>query len=236
MSEAPTDIHSDASPPPTLPARRRWQVGLRTLCLFVIAVAVWTTVFVNRKQSAVLEKRIAAMRPLAHELVIDDPTQTAVVKLDELWMGDHQWDLYLPEGKYRLCLATHGIGQKDIAPVVKSGLLRGGKHHIALEQTNRPEPNTEKPGARVTVRWDQSGQLNTDEPPGWETGSSSTSEGGYAISTQQSAGSPLILHRCQFLQMNAGSMPSGPVDGILLWIEPITSPNDNSPPAMPPSK
>ena len=41
--------------------RKPWQVGLRTMFLLTAAIAVWITFFINRRENAVLESRIAAM-------------------------------------------------------------------------------------------------------------------------------------------------------------------------------
>ena len=43
----------------------RPQIGLRSLCLLLVAIAVWMTYFVNRRQNAILLARIAVMAPLA---------------------------------------------------------------------------------------------------------------------------------------------------------------------------
>src|SRR5262245_15397493 len=79
--------------------RRAWQFGLRTLFLFVAATAVWITFLVNHGQIEMLKTRIAAMRPMAHELVIADPDRIAVVRREELWFDENQWDVHLPPGR-----------------------------------------------------------------------------------------------------------------------------------------
>ena len=58
----PSGLRPPISPAPPL-ARRRRQVGLRTLFLLVIAFAVWITYFNDRRGIATLEKRIATLRP-----------------------------------------------------------------------------------------------------------------------------------------------------------------------------
>ena len=98
----------------------RWQFGLRTVFLLMAAIAVWMTYFINRRENALLEQRIKAMVPLAHELVIDDPGRVAVVKLDEKWYDENRWEIYLPPGAYRLCLATRGINDSGLAQVMKT--------------------------------------------------------------------------------------------------------------------
>src|SRR4051794_9487637 len=85
---ARTDLPASVPEPPR---RRGFQVSLRTLVLLIAAIGVWITYFNSRHQISSLGKRIASTRPLAHELVISDPSKIAVVKREELWMDDHRW-------------------------------------------------------------------------------------------------------------------------------------------------
>ncbi len=114
----------DSQPATKGPRRQRWQVGLRTLILLVAAIAVWTTYFLNRHQNAALEARIKTMLPLAHELIADDPKKVAVVKLEENWFDENRWDIFLPDGEYRLCLAMRGIESDGLATAQKARELR----------------------------------------------------------------------------------------------------------------
>src|SRR4051794_38656497 len=113
---------------------KRWQVGLRTLFLFMAAIAVWMTAIINRQQSTRLETRIRAMRPLAHELLVDDANKIAVVRMDELWMDDNRWDLHLPPGSYRLGLATRKVEGNGLPIAKKFATIPSGRHRLALEQ------------------------------------------------------------------------------------------------------
>ena len=201
------------------PSRKRWQVGLRTLFLVVIAFAVWMTVFTNRRSIETLEKRVATLRPMARELVIDDPSRIAVVKMEELWYDENQWEIYLPPGQYRLCIATHEIDQDGFGPVVKSGLIGGGRHRLALEQREV------KSGWRVVVTSDGAELLAVEELKEWDEGSGSTGGGEYSISTQPPASQPVVLFRRRFSKRvlngngSQSSTPQGPTEGLMLWIE-----------------
>src|SRR5687767_2789880 len=126
-----------------------WQVRLRTLFLVMAAIAVWTAFFTNRQRIASLESRIAAMRPLTRELIVDDENAIAVVKMEELWYDENRWEIHLPSGQYRLFLATRDIAEQGMAPAAKkSKLVSGGKHQLALEQRE------EKGVRQVKVTWD----------------------------------------------------------------------------------
>jgi hypothetical protein len=198
------------------PGRKRWQVGLRTLFLLMAAIAVWMAYFINRRHNAALAARIEALVPLAHELIVDDPSKVAVVKLDNLWMSEDRWEIYLPDGRFRLCLATRGIGDAGLAGVMESTLLPPGRHQLALEQRRI------KDVWRVAILRDGTESIAKQEPAVWDNGSSSTNGEDYSISLQLAPDEPAILLRRRFMRDDGkGSMATTvePGDGILLWIE-----------------
>ena len=206
----------------TRPRPKGLQFGLRTLFMLMAAIAVWTTYFSNRHHIAVLEAGITAMRPLAHELIVNDADKIAVVKLAELWYDENRWEISLPDGVYRLCLATREIDTDGLAPVVKSEPLAAGRHSLQLEQQ---EVNA---GWRVTVAGDGKTLLAVEEPKPWYPGSGSTGGGLHSESAQLTPDQSVVLFRRRFTRPDgAGQVksPSGPTEGILLWIEPNASPS-----------
>jgi hypothetical protein len=186
---------------------------MRTLILLIAAIAVWLTDFLNRRQNAVLEYRIRTLLPLAHELIIDDPKKIAVVRLEEFWFDDNRWQVYLPEGQYQLCLATHGIEQQNLATVRKSAPIAAGIHRIGVEQRRNPD------GWQVRVLQGESELIAVTEPKEWnpETGASSSAD--FSQSTQLSPESLLVLIRRRFMRMNNPGQSNETTEGILVWIE-----------------
>jgi hypothetical protein len=203
------------------PKHEPWQFGLKTAILITPAVAVWSAVLVNRRQSATLSSQIAYLRPLAPELVVEDPSQMALLKLETLGRHDNRWDLYLPAGNYRLCLATSAIDKEGFAPVAKSAPIAPGRHRLELKVARQAEAR------RITVASDGATLLEVVAPKEWDEdrGSSDISKG--RIDPPWPADSPLILIRRRNHPPRIDgepSSPSGPTEGILLWIEPAQPP------------
>lgn len=224
MSE-PLEPPVEASPgePAGAPGgRNRWQVGIRTLVLLTAACAVWLTFFVNRWHNARLESRIRAMHPLAHELMVDDETKIAVVKLEEMWMDENQWDLHLPVRGYRLCMATREIDRLGYPSVLKSAPLKPGRHRLVLVQ----ERDTTT--YHLSVRCDDAMLVNADEPAEWNPNKGSEGGGDFSQSEQMAADKPFVLYRKRFMKPDGkpgySSTPSGPTEGLMIWIEPVPAP------------
>jgi hypothetical protein len=213
---------ADSVPTAGRRARRRWQVGLRTLFLLMAVFAVWMAYFINRRQNARLEARIKTMIPLAHELVVEDPRQVAAVKLEEYWYDENRWDLYLPAGRYRLCLATRSIDDKGFASASKNVAIADGRHRLTLEQ------RLDKDVWRLAVTCDDAALLSVEEPKEWNAERGSSSEGHFGVSEQVPADRPVVLFRRRFMKpsgQGSSSTSAGPSEGLLLWIEPESGPD-----------
>jgi hypothetical protein len=219
------DAQSEISPVPTPviadPASKRWQVTLRSLFLLMAAIAVWTAFSINRERTKELTARIAVMRPLARELMIDDESKITGVKLEELWFDENRWEVYLPKGEYRLCLATRGIDFTGLPPVLTSARIESGRHQLGLEQTQSAT------GWQIKALWDGSAVLSAEEPLEWNpnVGSSGASE--FTSSTQMDPNSPAVFFRRRFMKKDdrgGSATPVEPTEGVMLWIERVPSP------------
>lgn len=199
------------------------QIGLRTLFLLVTAVAVWTVYFANRSAIRHYEERIAALRPLARELVVEDESQIAVVKQEPYWYDENRWALYLPPGTHRLCLAIRQIDEGVMPPIVKTMPVSPGRHVLELEQEKTEE------GWRVVVLRDGQDVLSTEESTAWYPAVGSVGGAHFDRLTQVEPGQPVILFRRRFTQPATGGTsmtPTGPADGVMLWIETDAEPDD----------
>lgn len=196
----------------------RWQIGVRAMILLTAAFAVWFAYFQNRAEIARLGPRIAAMRSLARELVVVDESKVAAVMHGELWMDDHRWEVYLPEGEYRLNLATREIDDKGMVSPLKSVPLPAGRRQLALEQKLEGET------WHVTVTLDGKRVLGAEEPKAWDPGAGSSGGGEFSTSRQFDGDKPIVLFRRRFMRPVAKgqfSTPNGPCEGILMWIEKV---------------
>lgn len=207
---------------PARPARSRWQFSLRTILLTMAAVGVWTAVIVNRREIPVLEQRITSMRPLARELAVKDPNKIAVVKCEETWYDENEWNIYLPSDNYQLSLATQQIDQDQVPEPGKTVRLPAGKFRLALTQEKH------NGGWRVCVKKDGEELLCIDEPQTWYPGSGSSGGGSYSTSQQISPPEHVVLFHRRFTHpkvigpgTSTSQLPTGPSEGIALWIDPI---------------
>lgn len=226
MSSAPESPSGpqpgDVSPPAI--RRGRWQIGLPTVFLLIAAVAVWTTVVINLNHSVSLQARLRSMRRLARLLIVEDPDQIVVVRQDPHWFDENRWEVYLPTaGGYRVCLATRGIEPTGLAPVAAGARLEGGRHRLALETHSGPT------GWRVVVTDDGAERLAVEEPTEWRPPGHPASGGFEAPDfTPLAADQTVVLLRRRFRRpvgKGRASVPSGPTEEILLWIEPIPGPS-----------
>jgi hypothetical protein len=192
--------------------RRRWQLGLRTVFLLMAAIAAWLTYFVNRRHNAALAARINAIVPLAHELIVTDPKKITVVKLDEEWIDENRWDICLPDGNFRLCLATSGIDDNGLAPVVKNVPITPGTHRLFLAESRDKNPR------QVRVLCDDKEAIAWAAPHDPKASRGATSVAGFAQSKQFSPDDPIVLLRRRFHKAD-GRGVSGASDGVLLWVE-----------------
>jgi len=205
-----------ASAEPARPRRSKWQFSLRIILLLMAAVGVWTAEISNRRVIPTLEQRIAAMRPLARELIINDPAQIAVVRCEEHWYDDNEWEVYLPEGDFRLALATRDIAQQDLAPPVKSVNLPSGKFRLSIAQEKTAS------GWKVQVLRDGQEILAAEEPAEWYPAQGSSGGGHYDTIAQFPTTEAVVLFRRRFsrpINANSSQTPSVPCEGVLLWIE-----------------
>ncbi|MEX2176135.1 MAG: hypothetical protein WD872_17365 [Pirellulaceae bacterium] len=212
--------------PEKQPRRFTWQIGLRSLFLLTTAIAVWTVYYSNTREIDRLELRIADMRPLVRELVVEDEEQFAVVKLEQHWYDENRWSVYVPSGEFRLYLATREIDEEGLAPVVASVPLAAGRHLLAHDNVALPDDE----GWRVTVHAGERLVLSTEEPQEWNPAFGWSEGGQFDRSEQLPADKPMVLFRRRFTQPAPGgrsTTPTGPTDGIMLWIEPAGGARDD---------
>ena len=205
----------DGPSPAARPIKGRWQVGLRTLFLLIFAVAAWLGVVRNREKTRDMESRLDTLRLLARELEVDDPGQIAVVEKVAQWMDEDRWEVYLPPGSYRICMATRQVGDSGFPPVMKSVAILPGRHRLALDE------RTEKTSWKGVLSCDGVERLVIEEPKEFP-GNGSSSDGEFSISEQVPANEQVVLARTRFANESSGLTikPGASSDGLMLWIEP----------------
>lgn len=184
--------------------------------LLTAVVAVWVPYFQLQKKIGLTEQKIDTMRKMARELIVSDTNKIAVVKKMEKWYDENRWDIYLPDGEYKILLATQNIDHMGFAPVVAEAAVRGGRHVIELLHDKGDKSND------ISVLFDDLAIIEVRESPDWDKGYGSSGGGLFANCEQLSTDEPVVLFRRRWhykLTPNSTGPKKGPTEGLLLWIE-----------------
>jgi hypothetical protein len=222
-STEPSDRPTAAAAAPAV-RRRNVQISMRTLLLLTACVATWGFTYLNRRQLGTIDARIKAMRPLAHELTVNEPSKITVVKLDEQMYDEQIWHIQIPQhAQVAIHLATRNIAAiTDALPAndpdasYVSSPLAPGRHTIELRSVRKGEDWL----TQVSV--DDVPQLTVTEPNSWMSTYGSSGGGNFSTQAELEVGKPLILFGRRFMyagKNNSGQLPIEPSNGVLVWIQ-----------------
>lgn len=219
---------------PVHSSQKRRQLSLATVMMLVTAFAVTFAWYRSHRQLAIELRSLQAMRSLARELVVDDPTQIALVKRMPTSSKELIFDLYIPpptpeSSNHRLCLALEGItGLRKMAtsfpPPDQCQPMTPGRHkiEIAISKADSTDPQSTH---EVTVLIDDFPVMTATRPLAWhDSGGWSSSGEIETTETYPSSEKVEIIRRRFNRKVGNGSVSvrrEEPVNGVLLWIEPI---------------
>lgn len=213
--------------------RPRW--NLLTLMLLAAAVCTWSLYYRLRHDNARLHVGIQTMKDQSRKLRIEHPDRLAVVRLPESWYDETKWDVALPSEEavavggatYKLCLATREIDlPKEGLPPAAEFVLPPGRHQIELK-TRRKQGEW-----KVIALLDDQPVIEISEPADWDPGHGGGGTGVRCEHPYQpgSATQPVVLYDWVFRADEDRSLPQGPANGVLLWLQPLTDSEKDSPP------
>ena len=213
--------------------RPRW--NLLTLILVTSVVCTWSLYYRLRHDNARLRVGIQTMEGQSRRLRIEHPDRVAVVRLPESWYDETKWEVALPSEKavavggatYKLCLATREIDwPKGGFPPASELVLPPGRHQIELKMVDKRD------GSSIIIALlDDQPVIEISEPADWDPGHGGVGTGAWHEHPHQpgSVTHPVMLYR-EVFTMDDRSMPNGPANGVLLWLQPLTdSEKDSSP-------
>lgn len=215
------------------------QLTLGTLLLIVTLVGALLGWFRTRQQVAQVQQQVTALRQLARELQVDDPTQIFVVSRLPTLSGEHIAEFYVPPGdsgrpSHRLCLALEGIvGSASMSPSFPQPCdslpLASGRHYVEIRHVSA-DMSDPKDQHEIEILLDDKIVLQAVRPTAWQPSSGWTSTGSYPESKQFDPLEPVELHRRRFNEPIVSDSRSvgddKPANGILLWIEPLDPSTD----------
>ena len=126
--------------------------------------------------------------------------------------------MYVPSSNFQLCLATRDIAESGYPDPNENVPLPKGRYELQIEEIDQTD------GYRIRVTRDEETLLDVlEKPKSGSDGSSSTSRTGPSM--QFDGSTEIELLRRHFMVQVPGSpgssqTPTGPTDGVLLWIKP----------------
>jgi len=188
----------------TIRSGKGFRFNLLTILLLVAVIACWLSFYRTRTETQRMQSQLPALRELSRALIVDNPSQYAIVRHHQLWNDDFRWKVYLPPHRtYRLSLATEQVDGAGFPAADQTIGLDSGTHELQL----RIEKGDDQCRVEVLVN----GQVKLTSVKSVEWMGSGGSVGGSSVSssTEQKLDSPLEIFRRQFMRG----------EGVALWIE-----------------
>lgn len=197
------------------------QWNLQTQLLLTLAVAIWIGFVCYQQQNSDLMRKIAPLQQMAAERLTEDPYRISIVRLPDTWNKEELWEVHLPEGQYRMYLATRGINPTGLAVAREEAPISSGRRRIELRRT-------EDEGVwSVAVFVDDQIVIQATETSDWNPDAGFVEHGGCSnLCEQVSPNKPVILVHRRFPQRQIGGTYStsteNATNGLLLWIERVS--------------
>ncbi len=214
---------------PEQPATVRKHLGMlsiRNALLLVAVIGVWTSSWLKSRDVVRLNARIAPLLGKARELVVRDTEKFALIERDSGWKNSHEWSIYVPDGRYELCIATNGIEEEGfLNEGVQTKPIAPGMHLVRLDRLSKNEK-----GWLVRVECDGQEAFHLQQPSEWFDEHEMKHDGNQRISEVFPVDQPLELLRRRYVKRGKNAKDPDIVSkrGILLWVRPVTKLGDQS--------
>jgi len=196
------------------------QFSLRKLLLSIAVVVLILSHALSSYRLWVTSNELQELKRRHGILVVEDDSRAQALKIDLQQPFAWRWRVYLPEGRqYQVCATTDDIAEQGL-PTDRGGLgLPPGEHEITVkvQRNERGEwmLGLYKDGVTSEQKIPE-GHTDWLESP---SGSGATFVS--SLSFEPTAPCELLRLRALVPQPNGSSAPpTGPSDGLLVWVEP----------------
>jgi len=192
------------------------RMSLFALMLVVTLVAVGFGYFVNQREIEFIQSKLPALREVARELVVEDPSRAHAVKQYPEWFGQKLWKIYLPSNSdFQLCVATAEIDSTGFPPTERSIPIDSGIHNVSFCFSDKEVGEDfivaidDTLAQKVPIPWDSK---RIDSFP-WLDGLDFT----FDVNQEKRVGQKLELLRFRCNQERKAATKPGA--GFLVWIQ-----------------